>query len=68
MLRILKLCQAYVLIKKKLMPFDLNTHPQVLLCDVNETLLDLKPLEKSIDSILLEEGAEKRWFATMLQY
>lgn len=42
--------------------------PQVMLFDVNETLLDLRPLEESIDSVLLEEGAAKGWFTTMLQY
>lgn len=42
--------------------------PAVLLFDVNETLLNLQPLEESIDSVLLENGASRLWFTTMLQY
>jgi 2-haloacid dehalogenase len=42
--------------------------PVVLLFDVNETLLDLAPLEESIDAVLLENGASRLWFTTMLQY
>lgn len=42
--------------------------PAVLLFDVNETLLNLEPLEESIDAVLLENGASKLWFTTMLQY
>lgn len=42
--------------------------PTVLLFDVNETLLDLQPLEERIDAILLENGAARLWFTTMLQY
>lgn len=42
--------------------------PAVLLFDVNETLLNLQPLEDSIDAVLLENGASRLWFTTMLQY
>lgn len=42
--------------------------PAVLLFDVNETLLNLQPLEDSIDTVLLENGASRLWFTTMLQY
>lgn len=42
--------------------------PAVLLFDVNETLLNLQPLEESIDAVLLENGASRLWFTTMLQY
>lgn len=42
--------------------------PAVLLFDVNETLLNLQPLEESIDTVLLENGASRLWFTTMLQY
>lgn len=42
--------------------------PSVILFDVNETLLDLQPLEECIDAVLLENGASRLWFTTMLQY
>lgn len=42
--------------------------PAVLLFDVNDTLLDLAPLEASVDAVLLDSGASKLWFASMLQY
>lgn len=42
--------------------------PVVLLFDVNETLLDLEPLQERIDTVLLENGSSKLWFTTMLQY
>lgn len=45
-----------------------RSRPVVLLFDVNETLLDLAPLEESIDQVLLENGASRLWFTTMLQY
>ncbi|WP_426176960.1 haloacid dehalogenase type II [Massilia sp. TWR1-2-2] len=45
-----------------------HSRPAVLLFDVNETLLDLAPLEESIDEVLLENGASRLWFTTMLQY
>ena len=45
-----------------------RSRPLVLLFDVNETLLDLAPLEESIDEVLLESGASRLWFTTLLQY
>ncbi|PIL38103.1 haloacid dehalogenase type II [Massilia psychrophila] len=45
-----------------------GSRPVVLLFDVNETLLDLAPLEESIDEVLLENGASRLWFTTLLQY
>jgi 2-haloacid dehalogenase len=45
-----------------------RTLPDVLLFDVNETLLDLTPLIESITNVLLDERAPKLWFTTMLQY
>jgi len=47
---------------------DLVQRPKVLFFDVNETLLDLTPLNDSIDSVLLEHNASTLWFTTMLQY
>ena len=46
----------------------LSAQPKVLLFDVNETLLDIGPLKKSVANILLEPHAAELWFATMLQY
>lgn len=46
----------------------LFAQPKVLLFDVNETLLDIGPLKKSVAEILLEPHAAELWFATMLQY
>lgn len=45
-----------------------HRRPDVLLFDVNETLLDLLPLSKSINTVLRDEHAAKLWFTTMLQY
>jgi 2-haloacid dehalogenase len=42
--------------------------PKVLLFDVNETLLDIAPLKKSIDNILLSPHAADLWFTAMLQH
>jgi 2-haloacid dehalogenase len=50
------------------MPPPTASLPKVLLFDVNETLLDLAPLQESIDAVLLEHNASKLWFSTMLQY
>ncbi len=47
---------------------DPLTLPRVLLFDANETLLDIKPLQKAVTDVLLDEGAAKLWFTTMLQY
>lgn len=42
--------------------------PQVLLFDVNETLLDLSPLKKRIGDILSDPGKAELWFAMTLQH
>jgi len=42
--------------------------PKVLLFDVNETLLDIASLKKSVVAILHDPHAAELWFATMLQY
>jgi 2-haloacid dehalogenase len=42
--------------------------PQVLLFDVNETLLDLTPLNDSVDHFLQEPGAARLWFSSLLHY
>ena len=42
--------------------------PSVLLFDVNETLLDIEPLQKSVADVLLDDDAAKLWFTTMPQY
>jgi 2-haloacid dehalogenase len=42
--------------------------PSVLLFDVNETLLDIQPLQKAVADVLLDDDAAKLWFTTMLQY
>lgn len=47
--------------------FD-QSRPAVLFFDVNETLLNLEPLKKSIDAILLEKDSSNLWFTTVLQY
>ena len=45
-----------------------QNRPLVLFFDVNETLLDLEPLRRGIDEVLLEKGSSKLWFTTLLQY
>lgn len=42
--------------------------PEVIIFDVNETLLDLSPLKKSINSALHNEQASEAWFAQLLHY
>ena len=39
-----------------------------LIFDVNETLLDLEPLKKSINSALKDQNAAEVWFAQLLHY
>lgn len=48
----------------------LNQHPrpQVLLFDVNETLLDLTPVKQSINDLLLDKSGATLWFSTMLHH
>lgn len=45
-----------------------QNRPAVLLFDVNETLLDLRPLRERIESVLLDAEGAILWFTTMLQY
>ena len=47
---------------------DSLTLPSVLLFDVNETLLDIEPLQKAVGEVLLDNDAATLWFTTMLQY
>lgn len=42
--------------------------PAVLFFDVNETLLDLAPLEASIRTVLPGRDSPELWFSTMLHY
>jgi len=44
------------------------SRPILLLFDVNETLLDLSPLQASIRGVLPGADSPKLWFTTMLQY
>lgn len=41
--------------------------PRVLICDVNETLLDLQPLKRRVDRVLQTDEGSNLWFASMLQ-
>ena len=50
------------------MPLVPSARPKVLLFDVNETLLDITSLKKSVAAILQDPHAADLWFATMLQY
>ena len=50
------------------MDYSNKSRPTVLFFDVNETLLNLEPLKKSIDTILLEKNSSTLWFTTVLQY
>ncbi|MBA3623176.1 MAG: haloacid dehalogenase type II [Methylibium sp.] len=43
-------------------------HPQVLLFDVNETLLDLAPVRRSVNEVLLDERGASLWFSTTLHH
>ena len=42
--------------------------PQLILFDVNETLLDLKPLARRINAVLSNEQAFDIWFSSLLHY
>ena len=48
----------------------LNRHPlpRVLLFDVNETLLDLASIKRSVNDLLLDESGATLWFSTMLHH
>ena len=50
------------------MPLVRSAPPKVLLFDVNETLLDITSLKRSVAAILQDPHAADLWFATMLQY
>lgn len=42
--------------------------PEVLLFDVNETLLNLATLQASVNKVLMDEEGARQWFTTMLHY
>lgn len=42
--------------------------PEVIFFDINETILDLEPLKKSVNSLLKNRDLGTLWFSTMLQY
>ena len=46
----------------------MNKNISTILFDVNETLLDLAPLKKSINSALNAQNAAEVWFSELLQY
>ncbi len=47
---------------------DTTSRPRVLLFDVNETLLDLAPIERSVEGLLGDAGSATLWFSTMLHH
>lgn len=46
----------------------IHSKPRLLIFDVNETLLDLKPIKVSINHALANELAFDSWFSTLLHY
>lgn len=44
------------------------TKPKVILFDVNETLLDMTPVKKKVNSILDSKEGFRIWFGMLLQY
>ncbi|WP_373059600.1 haloacid dehalogenase type II [Zunongwangia sp. H14] len=46
----------------------MNKKPQVLVFDVNETLLDMSPLKASVNAALENKNAFDIWFPMLLQY
>lgn len=46
----------------------MNTKPSVIIFDVNETLLDMSPLKKKINSLLNSPEGFRIWFGMLLQY
>lgn len=46
----------------------MNTKPSVILFDVNETLLDMSPLKKKINTLLNSPKGFQIWFGMLLQY
>ena len=45
-----------------------NTRPAVILFDVNETLLDMRPLRKKINNLLDSKHGFRIWFGMLLHY
>lgn len=45
-----------------------NKKPSVILFDVNETLLDMSPVKKKVNSILSSKRGFRIWFGMLLQY
>jgi 2-haloacid dehalogenase len=45
-----------------------NTRPAVILFDVNETLLDMRPLRKKINNLLDSKYGFRIWFGMLLHY
>ena len=43
-------------------------NPQLLIFDVNETLLDLKPLARRINATLSNDWAFELWFTSLLHH
>ncbi|WP_031428673.1 haloacid dehalogenase type II [Flavimarina sp. Hel_I_48] len=46
----------------------MSTKPKLLIFDVNETLLDLKPLKEKVNEALESETGFSVWFRTLLHY
>ncbi len=46
----------------------MHSKPRLLIFDVNETLLDLKPMKVAINNALANELAFDNWFSTLLHY
>lgn len=44
------------------------TKPKLLIFDINETLLNMKPLEEAINTALASQHAFSLWFRTLLHY
>lgn len=47
---------------------SLTIKPSVILFDVNETLLDMTPLKKKVNSLLKSKRGFKLWFTMLLHY
>ena len=46
----------------------MRSKPRLLIFDVNETLLDLKPMKVAINHALANELAFDNWFSSLLHY
>jgi len=42
--------------------------PSVIIFDVNETLLDMSPLQKKVNTLLGSKRGFRIWFGLLLQY